>query len=515
MKHCNGCGLDLSEDNFAKSSSKKDGFESRCKSCKHKAYLANREKRISMAKARIERNREEILKKQRVSYAKRKDSINEIRRAKRAESPGEEAAKQRLRRSDVKQKCIDVLGGRCKNCGAADIDVLCVDHVNDDGQAERASGVISISIFRRIVRKEQLDRYQILCFNCNLRKSILRDRSGNPTGVNKKCPTCSLTKDQSAFKRDSKYPDGRYYECRACDRNRVIIVKTQAMVKLGRTSCPCGHDDVLTLSFDHVNDDGVREYGLGRSLYTAIANGQVGGSRYQVLCMNCNLKKYATRRSVANSIAGFSTVHTTTVSRPIVDSTPIEPFELRDLVISVSDNIPEVVSFMELNHYAGYGRGGSLSFVIKHNETIVAAAKFASPVRKEVAGSLNLEYKEVFELDRFCIAKDCHVKNLASYVLSRILKVIPKIRPEITHVVSFADPEYGHNGTIYLSSNWKDLGYGARSYQYIDGNGKKIHKKTVYNAAKSRGMRELEFAESAGYKRSYVVAKRKFLYKLR
>ena len=516
MKHCGGCNRSLDDERFSMSSSKKDGRESRCKECKRDAYLAKRAHYLVLAKSRSASNRDVVLLRKKSSYALRKSEISSARKAARAARPGSEATTQRANRARVKAACFIAMGGSCP-CGESDVDALCVDHVNDDGQEERSSGVSNLSVYRKVLAGEDPGRYQLLCFNCNLRKSILRDRSGLPTGIIKQCPTCFEALDSSSFKRDSKYPDGRYYECRACDRSRVVALKVRAMLAVGAISCPCGHSDVLTLSFDHMNDDGnlAREHGLGRTLYAAIVNGVADVQKYQVLCMNCNLKKHALRRSSARSSAGFSTSHTPPV-REIVPAAPTldVSFSVADVDVAVSDGLLAVVSFLESHHYAGYGRHGTVNVVGTVGGSIVAAAKFASPVRKEVATSIGLNYRDVMELDRMCIRPDCHLKNFASWFLSRAVKVMSVRFPSIGHVVSFADPEQGHSGTIYLAANWKDLGYGSRSYTYVAPDGSKIHKKTVYNGAKSRGLKESEFASSLGYVKSHTVAKRKFLFKV-
>lgn len=71
-----------------------------------------------------------------------------------------------------------VLGSACACCGESDIRFLNIDHIYGDGAAEhkaatggktkRNSGGGYMSwLHRRIVMEDIVDRYQILCYNCN------------------------------------------------------------------------------------------------------------------------------------------------------------------------------------------------------------------------------------------------------------------------------------------------------------------------------------------------------------
>lgn len=78
-------------------------------------------------------------------------------------------------------------GKRCCNlCGFnADLDALCLDHINDDGAAHRAElgissrGAVSgTTIYERLKAKGWMDGLQVLCANCNMVKELRRKRGG-------------------------------------------------------------------------------------------------------------------------------------------------------------------------------------------------------------------------------------------------------------------------------------------------------------------------------------------------
>lgn len=69
----------------------------------------------------------------------------------------------------------DALGNRCVWCGEDDSIVLVIDHVNNDGQAERKKWH-TLKILRAAANDTE-GRYQLLCRNCNWRKKAMNDRN--------------------------------------------------------------------------------------------------------------------------------------------------------------------------------------------------------------------------------------------------------------------------------------------------------------------------------------------------
>ena len=84
--------------------------------------------------------------------------------------------------------------------------------------------------------------------------------------------------------------------------------------------------------------------------------------------------------------------------------------------------------------------------------------------------------ENVIELRRLCCI-DNTPKNTESFFISRTLKML-KTDWGSGIVVSYADKEYGHGGTIYKASNFQMVGEikGAKVIIY---NGKRYHDKTI------------------------------------
>lgn len=78
----------------------------------------------------------------------------------------------------------------CAHCGFdADIDALCLDHINDDGAKHREElgisrrGLVSgTTIYERLKAIGWMEGLQVLCANCNMIKELRRKR-GNRTGA--------------------------------------------------------------------------------------------------------------------------------------------------------------------------------------------------------------------------------------------------------------------------------------------------------------------------------------------
>ena len=65
---------------------------------------------------------------------------------------------------------------RCARCGIEDIEVLCIDHINGGGNKKRGAHLRGGANFYRFLQQQKLPQgYQVLCFNCNFKKSLHED----------------------------------------------------------------------------------------------------------------------------------------------------------------------------------------------------------------------------------------------------------------------------------------------------------------------------------------------------
>lgn len=134
----------------------------------------------------------------------------------------------------------------------------------------------------------------------------------------------------------------------------------------------------------------------------------------------------------------------------------------------------EVKNFVKNNHYLkSMSRGNKFIFVLYDGDVIKGSALFGTPVGQRV---IDLHGKDTLELKRF-VLKDCE-KNTASWFISRCIKILST--KSIKRIITYADPEQGHEGIIYKASNFKYNGpqkYSSEMYKYKK---KWHHKRAVY-----------------------------------
>lgn len=85
--------------------------------------------------------------------------------------------KQGLYRKRVRRDVINKYGGKCKCCGETELLFLTIDHINNDGHVERkkignGNTPSSTQFYLKLNREPKRDDIQVLCFNCNLGRSM-------------------------------------------------------------------------------------------------------------------------------------------------------------------------------------------------------------------------------------------------------------------------------------------------------------------------------------------------------
>lgn len=110
------------------------------------------------------KNRDEIKVKRRAYYLKNKARVHEMNR---------------LNKRKYKLEAKMMLGGKCVCCGEAELELLTIDHVHNDGNKfRRENGKYGYADnspvyyeIRDMIRKGiPVTNYQIMCFNCNISK---------------------------------------------------------------------------------------------------------------------------------------------------------------------------------------------------------------------------------------------------------------------------------------------------------------------------------------------------------
>lgn len=150
---------------------------------------------------------------------------------------------------------------------------------------------------------------------------------------------------------------------------------------------------------------------------------------------------------------------------------------------------------------------------IFHANELIGVLIYASPSYHTIAGRHKIMPKHVIELSRMVIRNDCHVKNLISKSMSLSMKLLKN--EDVTLVVSYADPHFGHDGSVYLACNWVNDGKTPESYYYADQAGNILHKKTIWDHSSKMGIKEGDYAQKNGLRRVDTEPKNRFLYWLK
>jgi hypothetical protein len=89
-------------------------------------------------------------------------------------------------------------------------------------------------------------------------------------------------------------------------------------------------------------------------------------------------------------------------------------------------------------------------FIEEKEERLIGCMVFGQPVGRSAAESISelIKIDEVFELTRLFIF-DGYGRNIESYCLSKALTLLKRDFPRLKALITYADGEVGHKGTIY------------------------------------------------------------------
>ena len=147
--YCRECSKELNDENWAESLRKKNSKI--CKDChniKGKAWRQNN--RIRVNELALE-----------AYYRNPKKSHDTVNRA----------------RKKLRKEMIAEYGGECVSCGISDIDVLDIDHINNDGSVDRKKRLYGYNLYRKLKKNNwPKSNFQLLCKNCNWKKHLANIR---------------------------------------------------------------------------------------------------------------------------------------------------------------------------------------------------------------------------------------------------------------------------------------------------------------------------------------------------
>ena len=178
----------------------------------------------------------------------------------------------------------------------------------------------------------------------------------------------------------------------------------------------------------------------------------------------------------------------------------VEPVPASTVAILVTQN--HYLHSMPLAAWACFG--------VYVNQTLHGAIVFSAGARHSHRVLTACDPKYVATLARFWLSDDCP-KNAESRVLGYVLRYLRR-QGRWKLLVSHADPNVGHHGTIYRASGWHYLGQGTPC-STIEVEGKSLHPRSMFARFGTTAIRSLHHRGIAAT-RSYVPGKHRFIYLL-
>lgn len=102
------------------------------------------------------------------------------------------------------------------------------------------------------------------------------------------------------------------------------------------------------------------------------------------------------------------------------------------------------------------------------------------------------------------ILRMCRSEPKLEYPLSRFISITSRWIKSITNcdtLVAFADPEYGHEGTVYKASGFILHGKTEPAWHLIGKNGEKRHRRYTFRYAKRKNISTKQARQDLGFKR--------------
>lgn len=201
----------------------------------------------------------------------------------------------------------------------------------------------------------------------------------------------------------------------------------------------------------------------------------------------------------------------------------------RTIVRHINKNV--AASFIEKHHYTHkasscrYALGlyvveESHSFFEGASEKLIGVMTYGHPVSNRTVASITkthpLELDEVLELTRL-VCFDGYGKNLESHFIGASFKWLKQNAPEVKVLVSYADPEQTHTGTIYRATNWYYQGCGVSKLMpdysiKLFENSEWIHSRTVGERYGNKNIENLASRIGHTFWRKEETAKHRYIY---
>lgn len=164
--------------------------------------------------------------------------------------------------------------------------------------------------------------------------------------------------------------------------------------------------------------------------------------------------------------------------------------------------------FVEFWHYSHrMPTGKNVCFALRREGEIYAMIVYGIGVNPYQASFLGV--KECAEIKRMC-----RREPKEDYPLSRFINLTTKMlksQMSFQAVVAFADPEQGHEGTVYKAAGYEHKGMSNAEWHLEDEEGNKRHRRFAFRMARRNGITVQEAREQLKVTRVQTAPKHRWV----
>lgn len=173
-----------------------------------------------------------------------------------------------------------------------------------------------------------------------------------------------------------------------------------------------------------------------------------------------------------------------------------------DTKVSVSTTTNEIRQIIRYEHYLGTIPPYKLILTSQLNGVVAGIAILGHGTNKHIKDGC-------LELVRLCVPSYV-IQPYTIKFLNDCAEYIKSNHQEVKELISFADPNIGHDGAIYRMSGWKKEGYTNPSYCYFDPNINQLKHKSYCRRIKDIDKTEIELAKERGLIKIDLLPKKKY-----
>jgi|SRR5215831_8528069 len=172
-------------------------------------------------------------------------------------------------------------------------------------------------------------------------------------------------------------------------------------------------------------------------------------------------------------------------------------------VLLVGADRESAIETIKRFHYTQSVSSGK-SHYFRYGDVLIS---FSIPANKNLGKFLLGRSCQLWELSRMW-APDGHERNALTRAISVCIHAFQKLEPQVEALVSFADPNVGHSGGVYLAASWTPTGRSEEGRYYIGPDNEIAARRKFHSGRKILRKAQIE---ALGYKEIKLPGKIRFV----